>query len=53
MRGNKISMVFQEPGSALDPLYTIGYQIVEALRTHTGDGKRMGSKDARRGPSSC
>lgn len=48
MRGNKISMVFQEPGSALDPLFTIGYQIVEALRAHPGsDGKRMNSKDAK------
>ncbi|MFY2787866.1 ABC transporter ATP-binding protein [Rhodococcus sp. MALMAid1271] len=48
MRGNKISMVFQEPGSALDPLFTIGYQIVEALRAHPGsDGKRMTSKDAK------
>ncbi|WP_032405770.1 ABC transporter ATP-binding protein [Rhodococcoides fascians] len=48
MRGNKISMVFQEPGSALDPLFTIGYQIVEALRAHTrADGKRMSAKDAK------
>lgn len=48
LRGNKISMVFQEPGSALDPLFTIGYQIVEALRAHSGaDGKRMSSKDAK------
>ena len=48
MRGNKISMVFQEPGSALDPLFTIGYQIVEALRAHPGsDGKRMNNKDAK------
>ncbi|MEW1931481.1 ABC transporter ATP-binding protein [Rhodococcus sp. NPDC079359] len=48
LRGNKISMVFQEPGSALDPLFTIGYQIVEALRAHTrDDGKRMSSKDAK------
>ncbi|MDV8057470.1 ABC transporter ATP-binding protein [Rhodococcus sp. IEGM 1343] len=48
LRGNKISMVFQEPGSALDPLFTIGYQIVEALRAHTrDDGKRMSAKDAK------
>ena len=48
LRGNKISMVFQEPGSALDPLFTIGYQIVEALRAHPGsDGKRMSAKDAK------
>ncbi|MCZ4517643.1 ABC transporter ATP-binding protein [Rhodococcus ruber] len=48
LRGNRISMVFQEPGSALDPLFTIGYQIVEALRAHTrADGKRMSAKDAK------
>lgn len=48
LRGNKISMVFQEPGSALDPLFTIGYQIVEALRAHPGSyGKRMSAKDAK------
>ncbi|CAB4909903.1 unannotated protein [freshwater metagenome] len=48
LRGNKISMVFQEPGSALDPLFTIGYQIVEALRAHTpDDGRRMSAKDAK------
>ncbi|MBY4127759.1 ABC transporter ATP-binding protein [Rhodococcus fascians] len=48
LRGNKISMVFQEPGSALDPLFTIGYQIVEALRAHSReDGKRMSAKDAK------
>ncbi|OZE91682.1 glutathione ABC transporter ATP-binding protein [Rhodococcoides fascians] len=48
LRGNKISMVFQEPGSALDPLFTIGYQIVEALRAHApDDGRRMSAKDAK------
>ena len=29
-------MVFQEPGAALDPLFTVGYQISEAIRAHTG-----------------
>lgn len=36
LRGGDISMVFQEPGSALDPLFTVGFQICEALRAHTG-----------------
>ncbi|MBU3061188.1 ABC transporter ATP-binding protein [Nocardia sp. NEAU-G5] len=36
IRGGDISMVFQEPGAALDPLFTVGYQICEALRAHTG-----------------
>ena len=35
LRGGAISMVFQEPGRALDPLFTVGYQIAEALRAHS------------------
>lgn len=35
IRGNRISMVFQDPQTSLDPVFTIGYQIVEALRVHT------------------
>jgi peptide/nickel transport system ATP-binding protein len=34
LRGNKISMVFQEPGSALNPVYTIGDQISEVFLLH-------------------
>ncbi|MGV9680405.1 ABC transporter ATP-binding protein [Nocardia sp. NPDC003482] len=34
LRGGAISMVFQEPGAALDPLFTVGFQIGEALRAH-------------------
>ena len=35
LRGKDIAMVFQEPGAALDPLFTVGYQIAEAVRAHT------------------
>jgi peptide/nickel transport system ATP-binding protein len=35
LRGNRISMIFQEPMSSLNPLYTIGSQIVEAIRVHS------------------
>ncbi len=35
VRGNRISMVFQEPMTALNPVLTIGYQLVEAIRLHT------------------
>jgi peptide/nickel transport system ATP-binding protein len=34
VRGKRIGMVFQEPGAALDPVYTIGDQLVEAIRFH-------------------
>jgi len=34
IRGSKISMVFQEPGSALNPVYTIGNQISEVILLH-------------------
>ena len=35
-RGAVASMVFQEPGLAFDPVYTIGQQMVEAIRAHEG-----------------
>jgi len=34
LRGDRISMIFQEPMSSLNPVYTIGDQIVEAIREH-------------------
>jgi peptide/nickel transport system ATP-binding protein len=40
VRGRHIAMIFQEPMSALDPVFTIGQQIGEALRTHFGIGAR-------------
>jgi peptide/nickel transport system ATP-binding protein len=33
-RGRQVAYIFQEPMSALNPVYTIGFQIVETLRTH-------------------
>lgn len=35
LRGNEISMIFQDPMTSLDPLFTIGYQIEESLKKHT------------------
>ena len=35
LRGNQISMIFQDPMTSLDPLFTIGYQLEEALKKHT------------------
>jgi len=34
IRGNKISMIFQEPMTSLNPVYTVGDQIVEGIRLH-------------------
>ncbi len=36
LRGGLVSMVFQEPMTALDPVYTVGQQIGETIRRHTG-----------------
>jgi len=36
IRGNEISMVFQEPMTSLNPVYTVGEQIAETLRRHQG-----------------
>ena len=36
LRGGLVSMIFQEPMTALDPVYTIGNQIVETIRKHKG-----------------
>ncbi len=43
MRGDRISMIFQEPMTSLNPVFTAGYQIAEALRLH----RRMGPREAR------
>lgn len=36
LRGDKITMIFQEPMTSLNPVLTIGYQIGESLKTHLG-----------------
>jgi oligopeptide/dipeptide ABC transporter ATP-binding protein len=40
VRGGGIGLVFQEPGSALDPVRTIGSELVDVLRRHRGLGRR-------------
>lgn len=42
-RGKEVAYIFQEPMTALNPVYTIGFQIIETLRTHF----EMGPKEAR------
>lgn len=39
-RGDDIGIVFQEPRTALNPIRTVGRQIAESVRIHTGAGKR-------------
>ena len=40
IRGNRISMIFQEPMSALNPVFTVGDQVAEVARTHAGIGRK-------------
>ena len=40
IRGNDISMIFQEPMTSLNPVFTIGEQIAEVLRAHQGMSRR-------------
>jgi len=40
IRGNDISMIFQEPMTSLNPLFTVGWQISEAIALHQGLSKR-------------
>ncbi|MCM3764857.1 ABC transporter ATP-binding protein [Neobacillus niacini] len=40
IRGNQVSMIFQEPMTSLNPLFTIGNQLSEAIRLHTDLSKR-------------
>jgi len=42
LRGNEIAMIFQEPMTSLNPVFTVGEQIIEAVRLH----QKMGKRDA-------
>lgn len=43
IRGTKLSMIFQDPMTALDPVFTVGHQVIETLQEHLG----MNQHDAR------
>jgi len=44
IRGRRIGAIFQDPLSSLNPLFTVGQQLVETIRTHLG----LGQEEARR-----
>ncbi|HEY8443720.1 MAG TPA: ABC transporter ATP-binding protein [Clostridia bacterium] len=46
IRGNKISMIFQDPMTSLNPVYTIGNQLMEAILLHTDKNKEEAEKRA-------
>ncbi len=46
VRGGGMGMIFQEPSAALNPVFTVGYQIVEVLRLHRGLGKHDAEVEA-------
>ena len=46
IRGNRISMIFQEPMTSLNPVFTIGDQIIEAILSHQNVGKFEARKKA-------
>jgi dipeptide transport system ATP-binding protein len=40
LTGDDIAMIFQDPMTSLNPCFTVGYQIMEALKTHQGGSKK-------------
>jgi peptide/nickel transport system ATP-binding protein len=46
IRGNEISMIFQEPMTSLNPVMTVGDQIAESVRVHQGVGRRAARERA-------
>src|SRR5688500_1888535 len=46
VRGKEIAMVFQEPMTSLNPVYTVGVQIIEAIRLHQPLSRRQARERA-------
>lgn len=47
IRGNEISIIFQDPMTSLNPVYTVGNQIMEAIRYHTDKSRAQAKERAR------
>jgi ABC-type dipeptide/oligopeptide/nickel transport system ATPase component len=46
MRGKVAAMIFQDPMTAFDPVFTIGHQIIETIRAHRSESKSAARKEA-------
>ncbi|MBR3639580.1 MAG: ABC transporter ATP-binding protein, partial [Clostridia bacterium] len=46
VRGNKVSIIFQDPMTSLNPTYSIGHQLTEAIRLHTPRNKQQAKERA-------
>ena len=47
IRGNEVSIIFQDPMTSLNPVYTIGNQITETIRLHTGKSQKEATARAK------
>ncbi len=45
IRGNEIAMIFQEPMTALNPVFTVGFQVIETLRAHNREMSKQEAFD--------
>ena len=45
VRGGRMAMIYQDPMSSLNPLHTVGRQIVEAIRVHEDGSSRREAND--------
>ena len=46
IRGNRVSMIFQEPMTSLNPVFTVGHQLMEVFRLHQGLDKKAARQQA-------